>query len=260
MRVAVFTGNALRHRALISRLVEGFANVSAVIEEPSIVTGVSSMAPAYKEYFELLRSSEKKIFKDCFKNGPHADSLKIAYGSLAENEEAILEHIKDSDVIIVYGASYIKGALCQALIERRAINIHLGVSPYYRGSACNYWALRDGRPDLVGATLHELSIGLDSGDIFFHVLPEVSDYGPFDFGMHAADIAQLALINQIRNLSPTSWEKTQQDRSKEIRCSRISDFNDSEAKFFLEHKPQPSFIKNFLIKRSLSEFVRPLLF
>ena len=47
----------------------------------------------------------------------------------------------------------------------------MGISPYYRGSACNFWALYDKNPQFVGATIHYLSEGLDDGDILFHVLP-----------------------------------------------------------------------------------------
>ena len=39
----------------------------------------------------------------------------------------------------------------------------MGVSPQYRGSSCDIWAMYDRHPHWVGATLHLLSAGLDSG-------------------------------------------------------------------------------------------------
>ena len=84
-----------------------------------------------------------------------------------------LSDFLDSDIYIVSGASYIKGDLLNFLVAHNAINIHVGVSPYYRGTDCNFWALYDGNSHLVGATIHKLSKGLDSGPILYHALSEI---------------------------------------------------------------------------------------
>ena len=74
---------------------------------------------------------------------------------------------------IIFGASYIKGWLIDFLVENNAINIHMGLAPYYRGNSCNFWALFDDKPSYVGATIHKISKGLDNGPILFHCLPEL---------------------------------------------------------------------------------------
>ena len=76
-----------------------------------------------------------------------------------------LQAALSSDIYIVFGASFIKGWLVDFLIKNKAINIHMGLSPYYRGSSCNFWAMYDNNPNYVGATIHYLSKGLDSGEI-----------------------------------------------------------------------------------------------
>ena len=43
-----------------------------------------------------------------------------------------------SDVYVVFGTSYIKGEIVDFLVKQKAINIHAGVSPYYRGTDCNF--------------------------------------------------------------------------------------------------------------------------
>ena len=40
----------------------------------------------------------------------------------------------------------------------------MGISPYYRGADCNYWAIKD-NINLVGSTIHYLSEDLDGGKI-----------------------------------------------------------------------------------------------
>jgi methionyl-tRNA formyltransferase len=99
-----------------------------------------------------------------------------------------------SDIYIVFGASFIKEPLIDFLIVNRAINIHMGISPYYRGSSCNFWAIYDGNPDLVGATVHLLSRNLDSGPMLFHALPKPAPIDPFLLGFRAVQAAHRALI------------------------------------------------------------------
>ena len=43
-----------------------------------------------------------------------------------------------SDIYIVLGSSYIKGELIEFLLKKKALNIHAGVVPYYRGNDCNF--------------------------------------------------------------------------------------------------------------------------
>ena len=46
----------------------------------------------------------------------------------------------------------------------------MGISPYYRGTDCNFWALYDNNSHLVGSTIHYLSKGIDSGPILYHAI------------------------------------------------------------------------------------------
>ena len=78
-----------------------------------------------------------------------------------------------TDLFIVFGSSFIKGKLIEELLKRRSINIHMGVSPFYRGSSCNFWAAYEENFHLIGSTIHLLSKGLDSGDILYHALPTI---------------------------------------------------------------------------------------
>ena len=81
------------------------------------------------------------------------------------------------------------------------INLHLGLSPYYRGSSCNFWALYDQNPAYVGATIHLLSKGLDSGDMLFHCLPRLAKGDTaFDFTMRSVFVAQQGLVEMVKQI------------------------------------------------------------
>jgi hypothetical protein len=52
-----------------------------------------------------------------------------------------------------------------AALNGPVVNFHAGITPLYRGVHGGYWALAEGRPDLVGSTLHLIDPGIDTGEI-----------------------------------------------------------------------------------------------
>lgn len=69
------------------------------------------------------------------------------------------------DLLLIYGTSIIPDAVLD-LPSRLSLNMHTGLSPDYRGVTCAFWPIRDGRPDMVGATVHECTSDIDGGRIF----------------------------------------------------------------------------------------------
>ena len=108
-----------------------------------------------KEYFDNVINAEIKIFDEIFIDGKNKNIslLPLANGDLNDLKLNDLDRFLKSDLYIVFGSSFIKGDLVKFLIKKKAINIHMGISPYYRGTDCNFWALYDNNPHLVGATI-----------------------------------------------------------------------------------------------------------
>ena len=76
------------------------------------------------------------------------------------------------ETVVVYGTNLIR----KPLIGRwpgRMINMHLGLSPYYRGTATNFYPLLNEEPEYVGATIHLIDPGIDTGPIVRHRRPEI---------------------------------------------------------------------------------------
>ena len=93
------------------------------------------------------------------------------------------------------------------MVKQKAINIHAGISPYYRGTDCNFWALYDGNPHLVGSTIHLLSKGLDSGPILYHAMSNIKT-SPFEYTMSSVKSAFHSIAEKIKGpilLIKTSW-------------------------------------------------------
>jgi methionyl-tRNA formyltransferase len=68
------------------------------------------------------------------------------------------------DLLVAYGCSIVREPLISAFAGR-FVNLHLGLSPYYRGSGTNYWPLVNGEPEYAGATFMHLDAGVDTGEI-----------------------------------------------------------------------------------------------
>ncbi len=261
MKVTVFTSNQPRHVSLIHRLAAFADEVDAVVEASTIWPGkvddfYSNSAPM-RDYFTRVTQAEQEVF------GPVAftpRNVRILVSKLGDMSKAPLDMLRpalDADVFVVFGASYIKGELCEYLVDHGALNIHMGVSPYFRGSGCNFWALVDGRPDLVGATIHFLSKGLDSGPMLFHALPAEGDADGFQLGMLAVRAAHAGLVDFLSRSDWTSVEPVKQDKSGEIRYSRYSDFTDEVVEAYLGAQPKPEAIRASVSARDMSLFLRP---
>jgi folate-dependent phosphoribosylglycinamide formyltransferase PurN len=94
----------------------------------------------------------------------------------SEEARALLREIGPT-VVVVNGTRIIGRKTLEA-VPARFINMHAGITPLYRGVHGGYWALAEGRPELVGTTVHFVDEGIDTGTIIrqatFTVGPEDS--------------------------------------------------------------------------------------
>ena len=130
----------------------------------------------------------------------------------------------------------------------------MGLSPYYRGSSCNFWALYDNKPEYVGSTIHLLSKGLDSGPMLYHAVPNLKNCNPFEFTMKSVEAAQQSLVERISTKQIFEFIPQNQDKTQEIRYTRNSDFTDSVAEEFLNRN-----LKNSDIANLINEATKPSL-
>ena len=263
MKITVFTSNQPRHISLINSLASISDTVYAIQEcntvFPGEVKDFYDNSDVMNTYFQHVRSAEKEVFGSISFLSGNIAHLALKDDDLNKVSQEILAPALQSDVYVVFGASYIKGWLIDYLIQRRAINIHMGISPYYRGSSCNFWAAYDGHPELVGATIHLLGKGLDSGAMLYHALPKAEEVDPFVLGMKAVKVAHESLVERIANGEIFRYESIPQDRSKEYRYTKNCDFTDAVAKDYLDHLLTPEQLKSKLENRDLSLLEKPFI-
>jgi len=258
MKITVFSSNQPRHISLAKELGKIADEVFFISEVNTVFPGqiddFFKKTDVMQRYFANVISSEKKVFGDIEFLPSNIRTLSIKSGDLNRLDRSQLEEALHSDVYVVFGASYIKGWLIDFLVHKGALNIHMGISPFYRGSSCNFWALYDNNPSYVGSTIHMLSKGLDSGDMLFHCLPKFVWDSPFDFTMRSVRAAHYGLCQSISDGSIISMERVVQDKTTELRYTRNSDFTDEVANEFLTR--QYSIDKSSLI--NYPDLLKPL--
>jgi methionyl-tRNA formyltransferase len=184
MRAIVLTSSMRRHNYVANTLASRL-EVAGVWREQKAFEPLKCAASAEDEavierHFAARDRAEEEYFSD------HADvrasSRSVPSGGCNDPDEIERMRLAAPDVVLVFGTGLLKQPLIDSF-PGRVINIHLGLSPYYRGAGTNFWPLVNGEPEYCGATIHFLDIGVDTGPILSHVRPDISRAdGPHDIG------------------------------------------------------------------------------
>ncbi len=173
-QIVILTGNELRHRYFRKKtaLQSGIKVLRSYCEseENLLEKGATQISSTKREQHLLSREQSEKDFFEAFINTAQDFSQAVVIKRGEINDPIFFEEIKslDPDLIIVYGASILKEPLLSAFPDR-ILNVHLGLSPYYRGAATNFWPLVDRNPACVGATFMYIDSGIDTGEIIHQI-------------------------------------------------------------------------------------------
>jgi methionyl-tRNA formyltransferase len=148
---------------------------------------------------------------------PGGDKIMSVSSHNGEECRQLLDRLQP-DIVAVYGTLLIGRALIEA--SPVMINLHTGLSPWYRGSDTIFWPLHDGRPDKVGVTVHRLDPGIDSGAILARGRPAIlPGDGEDEIFARAVKLgAELMCRAVVREFEGTARPLTQNlDEGKECR-------------------------------------------
>jgi len=236
MSTVIFTSSSLRHKALASIIFNNKnLNIINVFHEEGAplydlvkkkknnnleIAHLEARMLTEKDFFELYIDTQKKI-KKISKVVP-----KLWFST--EDCFEILKKINPSQ-ILVYGTSIIKGKIVD-YFEGKILNLHLGLSPYYRGSGTNYFPFVNGEPEYAGSTFMYLDAGIDTGKIIHQIRPNIISTDSFHqlsnrFLVHSfktfSSIAELNLRNGL--CEPIS---TNNNRNEKRLVYKKSDFSE----------------------------------
>jgi len=179
-RIILLTGNGLRHRWFAQRLAREL-NVVAVLGEAksTAITSTAELpsddAKVVEKHFAERDAVERKLLGNV-PGFPTKDVQEIPFGTLNTAEVFDWVRQREPDYLVLYGSGILKAPLLE-YYDGRVINLHLGLSPYYRGSGTNFWPFVNGEPECVGGTIHLAVLKVDAGAILGQVRPppEASD-------------------------------------------------------------------------------------
>lgn len=175
-KVVILTGSELRHSFFRKAfgLNSGIDVLKSYCEFTSgclakVIDNESCGASVQIKHLEKRSLSETDFFGSFVEYTPDLSNPEfVAYGAI--NADTNVQEIiaLNPDVIVSYGCSLIKEPLVKAF-EGRFVNVHLGLSPYYRGGGTNFWPLVNKEPEYVGATFMHIDLGVDTGDIIHQI-------------------------------------------------------------------------------------------
>lgn len=174
LRLAILSSDDAHHRYLQARLGAEFDLRLVVVEPGNAQRRRLIERRRWADYAaNTYHSWRRKLLgldsyrRDYFRipDGlPHMQCERLEVTSI--NAAAVAEALRrvEPEFVVVMGTSILRGAALEA-ISGRAVNIHGGYLPHYRGNHCFFWALYDGRYDRVGSTIHFIDAGIDTGDV-----------------------------------------------------------------------------------------------
>lgn len=126
-------------------------------------------SPIIREHFARLAASENAEF--------HArvtvDTLPPMQIVDDINSAELVESLSRGkvDVVLLFGTQILGAHWLQAF-PGKIVNLHLGLSPFYRGAATLFWPFVNGELGCVGATIHLAVERVDAGAILRRVRAE----------------------------------------------------------------------------------------
>jgi len=173
MKAVIFTSNSLRHKFFANSLLNYVDDALVVVEcrENDELNKSYGENSVIINHFKNRNETENIFFRgnDEF----NAKCIPILYKEV--NHNFIYQKIKEfePDVMLVFGSSIIKEPLLSLGKKNRFFNLHLGLSPYYKGNGTNFWPFINNELEFLGSTILHIDAGIDTGDIITHVRPNI---------------------------------------------------------------------------------------
>jgi len=195
MRVVLITGNSFGHRYVANKLASDVELAGIVVDEGAR-GGLVAWRRLWKRYTLPQMGSRlalrclailcndaarwqleaKEILgaENCL-NFRFPNLVTRVHGVNSKESMALLESLQP-DVLLVFGTAVLRAPVL-SLARKIALNLHTGISPYYRGADCYFWPIYNHDLSMLGATVHECTGQIDGGRIFAtgHASPQAHD-------------------------------------------------------------------------------------
>ena len=250
MKVVIFTSNALRHKFFANTIADNVDETLVISEcrENDQINKSYGENDSIISHFNRRYLTEKKFFSGNYEF--RTKCIPILYKEV--NSELIFEKIQsfNPDVMMVFGSSIIREPILSLGERNRFINLHLGLSPYYKGNGTNFWPFINDELEYLGSTILHLDSGIDTGDIITHVRPKIEEQDDVhSLGCKIIKDSVEVIIKILQRIeSGQEINRIPQWEIQNEKIYKLKDFNEEILNKYFE-KMKSGIIKNFSKKK-----------
>ena len=195
MKLLLFSGNHPRHLYVHQKILESLPVAGAVcMERESVMpTPPLEIPERDRKNFDLHFNERLSVESRFYGNVTPGDTFKsvdpLFVGPKTLNSTTVVEYVKKigPDVVFIFGCDLILGDVLRAL-PKESVNLHLGLSPWYKGSATLFWPFYNMEPQFAGSTFHYIVEEADAGEVIHQSVPDLDKKD----GIH--DVAAKAVL------------------------------------------------------------------
>ena len=225
MKILVICGDHARHRFVTNQVANHFNLCGILIQKREPIVNDPPIGLASRDRINFIRHfRERQEAEMRYFDNPRSLSVpRLLVDSHDLNQEKSLRFVSKAkaDAALVFGTGLIQSELLSCL-PQHTVNLHLGISPRYRGAATLFWPFYFLEPAWAGATFHFLVSEPDAGDIVHQVCPPLhpSD-GIHDVGCRTVVTAAEDAISLFEVLNRTGvWKRKKQKNTGKIFLTR----------------------------------------
>ncbi|MEG9329192.1 formyltransferase family protein [Salinimicrobium catena] len=178
MKVVLLTSDSLRHKCIAASIAQEM-ELGLIISEKKAPKIQDTSAYGKKDaeflasHFKARAVSEEKFFGNV--DFPQeAPKIDVAHGKINSKEVFEIINRTAPDLILLFDTSILLKPLLKRY-RRKIVNLHLGLSPYYKGSATNLYPYLFDEPECIGATIYLATEKVDDGGILYQLRPDIEE-------------------------------------------------------------------------------------
>jgi hypothetical protein len=253
MKLILFSGDHPRHLYINKEVLKFFEQILIIVMQreellpkPPINLDQHDQK-LFRMHFENRHKVESLIYGDLSAREIFKNYNSIFINSNELNSDFIANEVKkfNADFCFIFGVDLILDPVIGELPDDK-INLHLGLSPWYKGSATLFWPFYHLEPQFCGATFHQITKHADAGEIIHQCVPELF------LGDTIHDVGARCVLKAKQDLSKifSYWKKSRRFVGKLQKTSgrnwRGVDFHASHLRVIYDLY-QDKIVDNFLL-------------
>lgn len=219
MKIVILTGDQPRHKYFADAVSKKYDVPGVVFEKKKGRAfpreGLLDEELKIVDWWENARLAADRKFFGPFMNEakPQFNHLFVETNHL--NDSEIFEWVgsKNPDALCVFGTGLVKEGYINAF-PNKILNMHLGISPEYRGSGTTLWPIINNDFEHLGVSIIFLDAGVDTGDIIYQGFPEITkEDDPHTIGAKIIFTGTDLMIKALGDMASSGFKARKQEKS-----------------------------------------------